>query len=73
MQLVINCCKIAIIIADDRRAHQIRRPSLDLSSRCSNLSRVLSPEHVDELVGLCLGVLFYAPCESATVFIVIYI
>jgi len=31
-------------VSDDNRAHQSAFPSLDLSSRCCNRSRALSPE-----------------------------
>jgi hypothetical protein len=42
-------------VSDDNWAHQSPLPSLDLSSRCSSLSRALSPKHASELAGLRLG------------------
>ena len=42
-------------ISDDGLDHQSSLPSLDLSSRCSNQSRVLSPEHANELARSCSG------------------
>jgi hypothetical protein len=43
------------IITDDNFAHQSPFPSLNLSSRRSNLSRALSPEHDNESAGFGSG------------------
>jgi hypothetical protein len=48
--------KVSIIIWDDNFAHQSPFPSLNLSSRCSNLSRGLSPGHANKSAGFCSGV-----------------
>jgi hypothetical protein len=44
-----------IIIYTESYPHQSPFPSLDLSSRCSNLSWALSPEHANESAGSCSG------------------
>jgi hypothetical protein len=42
-------------VSDDNCAYQIPLPSFDRSSRCSNLSRALCPEHANESAGFCSG------------------
>ncbi|KAF4626696.1 hypothetical protein G7Y89_g11464 [Cudoniella acicularis] len=48
-------CSFTAIICAETGPLQSPLPSLDLSSRCSNLSRALSPEHADKSAGACLG------------------
>jgi hypothetical protein len=48
-------------------------PPSYVSSRCSNLSRSLSPEHADESAGVYGGDLLLAPLRIAYSFHVIYI
>jgi hypothetical protein len=62
-----DSAEITIIISDDNFANQIPFPSLNLSSRCSSLSRTLSPDRANESAGFCLGGPLPVPCESATV------
>jgi hypothetical protein len=42
-------------VSDDNWAYQSPLPSLNLSSRRSNLSRALSPEHANESARFCSG------------------
>jgi hypothetical protein len=56
--------EITSTISDDNFAHQSPNPSLNRSSRYSNLSRALSPEHENESA---LGCPFLVPRELATV------
>jgi len=56
-------------ISDDSLDHQSLLPSLDLSSRYSNLSRVLNPEHANESLDHAQGGLFRLPRESVIFFI----
>jgi hypothetical protein len=58
---------LTTIISDDNWAQQSPFPSLDLSSRCSNLSRALSPEHANESAGSCSRDPFLPPRESVIV------
>jgi len=60
-------------ISDDNFAHQSPLPSLNLSSRRSNLSRALSPEHASESAGSRLGGPNLAPSRIGYSFYIIYI
>jgi hypothetical protein len=51
--------KITNIISAKSRPLQSPLPSLDLSSRCSNLSRALSPKHANKLTRLYLKNSFF--------------
>jgi hypothetical protein len=52
------------LILDDKRAYQSPLPSLQLSSRCPNMSRALRrPEHDLESTGYAHGILFW-PLEN---------
>ncbi len=53
------------MISDDTFAYQSPFPSLNLSNRCSNLSRALSPKIANESTGFCLEGPLPAPYESA--------
>jgi hypothetical protein len=53
-------------VSDDNSAYQNPLSFLNLSSRCSNLSRALSTEHVYELGGSCLRDPLLTAHESAT-------
>ena len=52
-------------ISDDSSNHQSLLPCVDLSSRCSNLSRAPSPKHASESAGFCSGCRFPVLRESA--------
>jgi hypothetical protein len=60
-------------VSDDTWAYQSPLPSLDLSSRCSNLSRALSPEHASESAGSLSGGPILAPSRIGYSFYIIYI
>jgi hypothetical protein len=60
--------KIPHIITTKSGPLQSPLPSLDRSSRCSNLSRALGPEHTNKSAGFCSGVLFRSLSGLAIVF-----
>jgi hypothetical protein len=59
-------------VSDDNWAYQNPLPSLNLSSRRSNLSRSLSPEHASESAGLRLSGPLLVPSRIGYTFCVIY-
>jgi len=60
------------IICAESWLHQSPFPSLDLSSRCSNLNRALSPEHADESAGSCSRDPVLATFQNRLQFPIIY-
>jgi hypothetical protein len=52
--------KITSKVSDDNFAHQSPFPPLNLSGRCSNLSRALSPDHANKWGWILIGGSFWA-------------